>query len=195
VVDLASDEVIAAAGGRLDPIDLTLYLGPAEIPCATGETGPLCDRAAAQAQLIDTWGPMMGRIADFLMLQCGATVDDFASMTNGIASSTCDLPATPGEIVSVWGHLHEIGASFRMTLNPGTPDERVLLDIPKWYFEWQLDYRPIERIVLDDDDVIRVECTWDRALIDDGAEPRYVMWAEGTEDEMCYSQIVTRPAR
>jgi hypothetical protein len=81
-----------------------------------------------------------------------------------------------------------------MTLNPGTPDEVVLLDIPKWEFDWQLDYRPIETIVLDDDDVIRVECSWDRSLLDDDAEPRYIMWAEGTADEMCYSQIVTRPA-
>ncbi|MFN6120090.1 MAG: hypothetical protein ACK5CE_10745 [Actinomycetes bacterium] len=194
VLDLASDEVIAAAGGSLDPIELTLYLGPAEIPCSTGETGPLCDRATMQAQLIETWGPAMGRIADFLMLQCGATLDDFAGMTNGVASSTCDLPATPGRIVSVWGHMHEIGASFRMTLNPDTPEERVLLDIPTWSFDWQLDYRPIEAIVLDRDDVIRIECSWDRSLMDDDLEPRYVMWAEGTEDEMCYSQIVTRPA-
>lgn len=194
VIDLASDEVIAAAGGALDPIDLTLYLGPAEIPCSTDEVGPLCDRGAASAQLIETWGPMAGRIADFLMLQCGASAEDFAGMTDGVASSTCDLPAKPGRIVSVWGHMHEIGATFRMTLNPGTPDDVVLLDIPKWEFDWQLDYRPIETIVLDDDDVIRVECSWDRSLLDDDAEPRYIMWAEGTADEMCYSQIVTRPA-
>ena len=193
VVDLASDEVIAAAGGSLDPIDLTLYLGPAEIPCSTTEVGPLCDRNAMSAQLVETWG-ITGRLADFLLLQCGAEVSDFAEMTDGIASSTCDLPARPGQIVSVWGHMHEIGASFRMTLNPGTPDERVLLDIPSWVFEWQLDYRPIEEIVIEPGDVVRVECTWDRSLIEDGAEPRYIMWAEGTEDEMCYSQIVTRPA-
>lgn len=194
VIDLASDEVIEAAGGTLDPIELTLYLGPAEIPCSTDEVGPLCDRSAASAQLIETWGPMAGRIADFLMFTCGATVEDFAGMTDGIASSTCDQPATPGRIVSVWGHMHELGATFRMTLNPDTPDEVVLLDIPRWDFDWQLDYRPVETIVLDADDVIRVECSWDRSLLDDDAEPRYIMWAEGTADEMCYSQIVTRPA-
>ena len=194
VIDLASDEVIEAAGGALDPIELTLYLGPAEIPCASDEVGPLCDRGAASAQLIETWGPMTGRIADFLMFQCDASVEDFAGMTDGIATSTCDQPATPGQIVSVWGHMHEIGATFRMTLNPGTADEVVLLDIPTWDFDWQLDYRPIETIVLDDDDVIRVECSWDRSLLPDDAEPRYIMWAEGTADEMCYSQIVTRPA-
>jgi hypothetical protein len=34
---------------------------------------------------------------------------------------------------------------------------------------------------------------WDRAKIPKGAEPRYIISAEGTADEMCFSQIVTRP--
>ena len=50
----------------------------------------------------------------------------------------------------------------------------------------------IDAIVIERGDVIRVECSWDRSLIDDGTEPRYVMWAEGTEDEMCYSTVATR---
>jgi len=194
VIDVASDEVIEANGGTLDPVELTLYLGPAEIPCSTEETGPLCDRDAAIADLSARTGTLGGFAANGLMALCGASPDDFAEMTNGIASSTCDLPATPGRIVSVWGHEHEIGASFKMTLNPDTPDEKVLLDIPNWDFDWQLNYAPVEDIVLERTDVIRVECTWDRARLPDDAEPRYVLWAEGTDDEMCYSQIVTRPA-
>jgi mono/diheme cytochrome c family protein len=194
VADFASDEVIAAAGGELEPIDLTLYLGPAEIPCSTDETGPLCDRAAAQQYLIERSGPAAGFAADGLMAQCGTTAADYAGMVDGTASSSCDLPAHPGQIVSVWGHMHELGSSFRLTLNPGQPDETVLLDIAKWDFDWQLNYSPTADVVLDADDVIRVECSWDRSFLDPDAEPGYVMWAEGTEDEMCYSQIVTRPA-
>ncbi len=193
VADFADDEVIAAAGGQLDPIDLTLYMGPAEIPCSTAETGPLCDRAAAQQDLIERGGVSAGLIADGLMGQCGTTAADYAGMVDGVASSSCDLPARPGQIVSVWAHMHELGSSYRMTLNPGTPEETVLLDIPKWDFDWQLNYSPVDDVVLDADDVIRVECSWDRSLMDPDAEPRYVLWAEGTDDEMCYSQIVTRP--
>ncbi|WP_148288579.1 hypothetical protein [Ilumatobacter nonamiensis] len=193
VVDLADQETIDAAAGELDPITLTLYLGPAEIPCSTDETGPLCDREAARAQLIEEQGPFAGFVGDGLMASCGATVEDFAGMTDGVASSSCDHRATPGTILSVWGHEHEIGSSFTMTLNPDTPDERVLLDIPRWDFDWQLNYEPVEEIVLTSDDVIRVECSWDRAKIPADAEPRYVMWSEGTADEMCYSQIITRP--
>ena len=47
--------------------------------------------------------------------------------------------------------------------------------------------------MLDRGDTIRVECEWDRAKIPEDAEPRYIVWSEGTNDEMCYSQIITRP--
>ena len=193
LLDFADGADLAAAGGSLDPIDLTLYLGPAEIPCSTSEIGPLCDRQAAVRKLIDEQGPFAGFVGDGLMAQCGATAADFADMTDGIASSSCDHRARPGEIISIWGHEHEIGSSFRMTLNPETPDERVLLDIPRWDFDWQLNYAPVETIVLEPGDVIRVECEWDRSKLPEDAEPRYIVWSEGTNDEMCYSQIITRP--
>ncbi len=193
IVDFADDDVIEAAGGSLDPIELRIYLGPAEIPCSTEEVGPLCDRDAAIADLRSRTGTLGGFAADALNSACGVAPEDFADMTTGIASSTCTLPTQTGQIVSIWGHQHEIGKSVKMTLNPGTPEERVLLDIPNWDFDWQLDYRPVDDIVLERGDEIQIDCVWDRARIDEDAEPRYVLWAEGTDDEMCYFQIVTRP--
>jgi hypothetical protein len=194
VVDFASDAALAAAGGKLAPVTLSLYLGAAEIPCASTQSGPLCDRSAAVEKLVGSFGPFAGFIANGLLAQCGGKVEDFAAMTTGVASSKCDLPAHPGEIVSVWGHEHEIGSTFRMTLNPGTPNEKIILDIPQWSFQWQLNYYPTEKIVLKASDTIRVECSWDRSRAKSGAEPRYITWSEGTNDEMCFSQIVTRPA-
>lgn len=194
VVDIADQATIDAAGGELDPIDLRIYLGPAEIPCSTDEVGPLCDRDAAIADLAERSGTLGAIAANGLNAVCGTTPEDYAEMTTGIASSTCTLPTQTGQIVSIWGHQHEIGKSVKMTLNPGTPEERVLLDIPNWDFDWQLDYRPIEDIVLVRGDVVQIDCVWDRSRIDEDAEPRYVLWAEGTDDEMCYFQIVTRPA-
>jgi mono/diheme cytochrome c family protein len=193
VVDFANDATIAAAGGKLAPVTLSLYLGPAEIPCSTKQAGPLCDRSAALAKLSESYGPEAAFLADGLLAVCGAKVSDFAAMTSGVASSSCDLPAEPGEIISIWGHQHELGATFRMTLNPGKPDEKVLLDIPRWAFEWQLNYEPVEKVVLKPGDVIRVECSWDRSRAASGKDPRYIVWAEGTNDEMCFSQIITRP--
>ena len=122
---------------------------------------------------------------------CGYSPDDFSHMTDGYASSTCDQPARfSGMIVSVLGHQHGIGTTFRMTLNPDTPDERILLDIPRWDFGWQFNYDPIEEIMIKPSDTIRLECTWDRSLRPPDAEPRYVLWADGSDDEMCFGIIM-----
>lgn len=90
--------------------------------------------------------------------------------------------------------MHELGDWFKMTLNPDTPEEVVLLDIPNWSFDWQLNYSPIETVVITEGDTVRVECGWDANRRKPELEPRWVMWGEGTDDEMCIANIVTRPS-
>ena len=95
----------------------------------------------------------------------------------------------------------------------GTPQEKVLLDIPRWDFDWQYNYPVADDVELHKGDTIRVECAWDRHLaaqdvnsLKNGAgdstlnaypnfqpQSHYVTWAEGTEDEMCFSTISTVP--
>ena len=188
--------VTTDADSDLDPVTVSEYIAPAEIPCSTDESGPLCDRDTAMAAAVERYGPE-GVLADRLLGLCGQTVDDFAAMTDGIASASCDIPAGfvggTGEIISVLGHEHEIGSWFKMTLNPGQPDEKVLLDIPDWDFDWQYNYAPVESIVIDASDIVRIECGWDRSRRDPALEPAYVLWADGTNDEMCFATITTRP--
>jgi hypothetical protein len=194
IFDLASDDDIAAAGGSLRPLDYEIYLGPAEIPCTDAETGPLCDRDTVLAEIREDFGSFATAIPAGLLLQCGKRLDEFLADTDGVVTSTCDHRITnPGEVVSLWGHMHEFGANYRMTLNPDTPDEQVLLDIPAWSFEWQFGYTPTETFVLERGDRIRVECTWDRSLAYQ-PEPRFITWNEGTEDEMCWTSVATVPA-
>ncbi len=187
---------VTPAGTGLDPIEVATLVAPAEIPCRDGEDGPLCDRDTAIAAAREKYGNE-GVQADAILQICRADVADFAGMTDGRAWSSCDIPVrfvdAVGEVVAVLGHQHELGDWFRMTLNPGKPDERVLLDIPDWDFDWQYNYVPVERIVIDDDDIIRVECGWDRSLRDPRLEPAYVLWADGTDDEMCFATVTTRP--
>ncbi len=194
VFDLASDaEVAAQPGGRYRTLRGALYLGPAEIPCYEGDTEPLCDRDAALQRVEQLYGAFAAALPDAFLNRCGSTPADYADMTDGTAWSSCDLPVTnPGRITSVTGHMHELGLAFRMTLNPDTAEELILLDIPDWSFEWQFGYRPVDDIVIDADDVIRVECSWNRERAPYEAVG-YVLWAEGTGDEMCYSSITTAP--
>ena len=87
--------------------------------------------------------------------------------------------------------MHELGTTYRLTLNPDTPDERILIDMDRWNFEWQLGYYPDEELVFEPGDELRLECGWDRALWPADEESRYIVWAEGTADEMCYTAVAT----
>ncbi len=196
IVDLHEPEVVEANGGELVRLRPQLYLGPAEIPCPTDAPTfgtPQCERENELDRLQRDYGRISRFIPDFLLGACGQTAAEYLDDTDGVAYSTCDLPVqNPGLITDVTGHMHEIGAAIRLTVNPDSPDGYVLLDIPVWSFDWQLGYQPVDELILTADDVIRVECWWDRSLRFD-PDPKYITWAEGTLDEMCYSSITTRP--
>ena len=92
----------------------------------------------------------------------------------------------------MFGHAHELGSAFRMTLDPGTGDELVLLDIDRWDFDWQFVYEPVDELYVTSDQTVRIECTWDRSLRDPNLEPAHVIWADGTDDEMCFATLLVR---
>ncbi|HEU5151978.1 MAG TPA: YceI family protein [Iamia sp.] len=169
-------------------------IAPVEIPCQEGHDDfPLCDRDAALEDIFERYGGIAGAIPTAVLGACDRTVEDYADQTDGIGSTSCDRTLEQsGQIVDVLGHMHELGQSFRMTLNPGTDEEKVLLDIPTWNFAWQLNYQPVEEVRVEEGDVLRIECTWDRNLRYD-PEPRYLLFAEGTEDEMCFSTYTLLP--
>lgn len=186
---------LLAPGSEPAEVSQRILLAPAEIPCRAGiEEGPLCDRTAAIADIATRFGLFPSFIPDSLVGRCGAPLAEMAAVTDGRASASCDHPIRfDADAISVFGHMHEIGETFRMTLNPGTPQERILLDIPVWDFGWQIDYQFVDPVELRRGDVVRVECSWDRAHLR-RPDPRYITWAEGTVDEMCYSGLTTVPA-
>lgn len=168
-------------------------IAPVEMPCpAAQSSNPLCDRQASIDDAIRLYGPAAGGIPMFAAQRCGwdnVTQD----RVSGNATGACDERiGTSGHIVDVLGHMHTIGKSFRMTLNPGTPEEKILLDIPTWNFDWQLNYQPVDPVEVHRGDVIRIECSWDRGLRYDPS-PKYIVFAEGTEDEMCFSTYTVDP--
>jgi signal peptidase I len=96
--------------------------------------------------------------------------------------------------------MHLLGQSIELQLNPGTSSARTLLDIPRWDFHWQNAYTLAKPVVAKPGDVVRVTCRYDvskRAKRPHGSviprTPRYVLWGEGTTDEMCLGILqVTR---
>ena len=107
---------------------------------------------------------------------------------------TFDRPATSRAVA---GPMHLLGRSLSVDVNPGTPRERRVLDIPVWNFDDQ-SAKPVDPVRVRAGDTVRVTCEHDQALRDvlpafEGQEERYVVWGEGTTDEMCLGiLLVTR---
>ena len=203
ILDTATADEVAAG---MTHIDGSSYLTPAEVPCTPTEAAIAAERAATIAgyvnlcvrsnvldEITEKYDQFARFIPDVLLRQCGGTVDDYDDLVGSVGYSSCDLPArNTGTIHTVLGHMHEFGAAYRMTLHPDTPEERILLDIEVWDFEWQLNYEPVEDIRIERGDMVRFECWWDRTLLY-MPEPRYITWNEGTVDEMCFSSISVIP--
>ncbi|CAN5630785.1 hypothetical protein BH10ACT1_BH10ACT1_40790 [soil metagenome] len=163
-------------------------LGPVEIPCAPADAGaPLCDRNAALADNVARFGGFGAGNEVGLLGLCGHTPEELTKDFDGtIARSSC-VTRVPqdGVIVGAMGHMHTLGKSIRLTLDPSSPSEKILLDIPEWSFDWQMNYGFEEPVRVKAGEELRIDCAWDRS-IDPQREPRYIVFAEGTEDEMCF---------
>ena len=94
--------------------------------------------------------------------------------------------------------MHLLGRSISVTLNPGGPRERTLLHRPVWDFDNQ-GAKPIRPEHLRPGDTVRVTCRHGQGVRDvlpafEGTTDRYVVWGEGTTDEMCLGILqVTTP--
>ncbi len=177
----------------LTPLRTMLLPGPVELPCRPGKQGPLCDRDAALADVKQRFGQREGSTADLLYFLCGG------EPRPGATQSCLRTIAQPTTLRAVAGHMHLLGQEIQVTVNPGQPDERVILDIDPWDFDDQSS-RTIEPISLDWGDQVEVRCTHSQRLRDQlpafskAREDRYVLWGEGTTDEMCLGILtVTTP--
>ncbi len=161
---------------------------PVEIPCPAGVAGPQCDREAAIERVASLYGEDARFTPDYLLRECGQSLEDYAENSGENAKGYCDYPITvPLTVFGVSGHMHELGRSFRLELIPDGEEPLLLLDIPRWDFHWQDQYYFVEPLKFSRGDVLRMTCYWDNSLSED---PRYVVWGEGTSDEMCFGSIL-----
>ena len=191
--DVSAAELRLAPGTeKLAPLETMLLPAPVELPCRPGhDDSPLCDRAAAVADVQRRFGSDVGLTANYLHLMCG-------KLAAG-AVQTCDRTVRqPATVRAAAGHMHLLGRSVKIEVDPGTPRARTVLDIGVWDFDNQ-SARPVAPLRLKRGDTVRVTCRHDQALRDvlpafAGQPERYVVWGEGTTDEMCLGiLLVTRP--
>jgi Copper type II ascorbate-dependent monooxygenase, C-terminal domain len=186
---------VAPASTGLEPLRTILMPAPVELACAKGERSRLCSRTEALFDLSRKYGSEAAFVPTGLLLLCGGNPGSPAAS----ATSSCDRRiAQPTTIHVAAGHMHLLGAAIRVELNPGTSRARVLLDIPRWDFHWQNAYMLARPVEAGAGDVVRVTCRYDVAKRRRGEQgvpraPRYVLWGEGTTDEMCLGILqVTR---
>lgn len=166
-----------------------LMPAPVEMPCRPGrDSSPLCDREAAIADERARIGPEGGWTANALHILCN-TVPTPSDVT------TCTRTLNRGmTIYGVAGHMHLLGRHITMTTDAGTPRERTILDIKPWDFDNQ-GSTPIEPVRLAAGDTVTVTCEHKQWLRDrlpafeTQREDKYVIWGEGTTDEMCLGML------
>jgi len=164
-------------------------LGPVEIPCAPkDQAAPLCNRDAAIKDDVAKYGPSGAGNEAGLLGICGKTPEMLTKdFTGTVVRSSC-MTTVPedGLMTAAMGHMHTLGNSISLTLDPGLPSEQSLLDIPRWSFDWQMNYEFKDSVHVKAGQKVLLDCAWDRSN-DPNRDPKYIVFAEGTEDEMCFA--------
>lgn len=169
---------------------------PTDLPCADDESGPLCDRAASIADVTKRFGSEVGEFADEQVAECNEGGAPKPGNTQ-----TCDHKVEePATVFAGFGHMHMLGRSLKVELNPGTPKAKVLLDVPQFDFDNQRLVKLPTPVEVDPGDTLRVTCTHDAGLRKvlpqlSKLPPRYVVWGDGTSDEMCIGIMAVSPRK
>ncbi|MFI7148983.1 monooxygenase [Nonomuraea sp. NPDC050022] len=168
---------------------------PTDLPCAADESGPLCDRAASIADVTKRFGPEVGGTADEQLEECGQSAPKPGD------TQTCDhkVPA-PMTLFAGFGHMHLLGRAIKVELNPGKPNAKVVLDVPQFDFDSQRLVKLPSPVEIGPGDTLRVTCTHDAGLRKQLPQlsklpPRYVVWGDGTSDEMCTGIMTVSPRK
>jgi len=175
------------ASTHLQPLHLDLLVAPPDVPCATGVTGPLCDRAAELASIGQRFGPDAIGFDNIIEQACGRNPGAPPVGT----STTCVWPIGAGQtILQVTAHMHLTGRAMQVVLDPGTPNARTLLDVANYNFDYQKTYNLAHPVTTTAGDTIGVTCTFDPALAQELPQlrklaPHFTVWGDGSSDEMC----------
>ena len=126
-------------------------------------------------------------------------VPDIEVKTTGIYHQSLDIPpgegavsftsqrefARPIHVLSVFPHMHARGASFRMERIVGGTSE-IVLDIPRYDFNWQNFYRPRTPLFVDSGEALSITAVFDNSESNPlNPDPTArVRWGDQTFEEM-----------
>lgn len=184
-------EVVPAKGATVKQLHVELFPAPVELACPAGVTGPLCDRRQSLIDLAARTSTTSAFESTGINFLCGQ--DPFKPAASLI--SRCDKVMNSSfNVIAAAPHMHLLGRTLKLTLNPGQSTEKIILDVTNYNFDDQSSTILKNPIAVKAGDTIRVECTFDPTLRQKipqlkALAPRYVTWGEGSSDEMCLGVI------
>lgn len=177
----------------LVPLHLQLMPAPPDVPCASNVSGPLCSRSAELTNLGQRFGQSAVGFVNTIERICGR--DPANPPVSDTTSCTWGVPGN-GYIVRVGAHMHLLGRTFTMVLNPGTPEAKTILSVPNYNFDYQKGYNLSTPVPVKAGDKVQITCTYDPTLGQElpllrRAPPHFVTWGDGSTDEMCLGLMQT----
>jgi hypothetical protein len=176
-----------SASAKLRPTTIQPVVAVPNVPCPTGITGPLCNRAAEVANLDQRFGNYMGFFDEGMETVCG---EDPANPPVGDSTSCTWQVGKAGYIVRDMAHMHLTGVSETLTLNPGTPQAQTIMDVPDYNFHYQRAYNLKNWVKVTAGESVKVSCTYNPTLAQQIPAlrllpPHFITWGDGSSDEMC----------
>ena len=186
-------------GSGLQPLTMIRMVAPPDLPCPSGVTGPLCDRAASLADLGARFGPSAVKFVAGIEWVCRNQHNPDAPVTDQHAVTTsCDWPVSADSETIRWvsPHMHLLGQAETVTLTRSSGETVPLIDQRRYNFDAQNAIPVNPPVVAHKGDVIHVTCTYDPILRQRNPQlrklpPRYVTWGDGSSDEMCLATMGT----
>ena len=155
-------------------------------------TSAVADRTEVRLWMQEEQPEMLLESRFFAHLGIDIAAGDANSEHERIFWNTSDEPWT---IVATSPHMHLLGKSQRLSHLTEGGDERCLVDIPRWDFNWQQSYVFTDPVIVQPGEQLRLLCSYDNSAANQpvvGGEqqaPQRVTWGEGTLDEMCLNSL------
>lgn len=180
------------APSNVNELKIMLIAAPIEVACGANESGPLCNRAAALKDLTKRTSEKAALQEAGLLAICGKdprnpVASPVSECTQKISSNRKIYGSTP--------HMHQLGTKVSVWHTSAATKMRTnLSDRSLWNFDSQTTDWLVTPIDAKSGDTISISCTFDvglRSLLPmyKDTSPNYIVWGEGTRDEMCLGII------
>jgi len=180
------------ASSKVNELKTMLIAAPIEVACGANESGPLCNRAAALKDLAKRTSQKAAQQEAGILAICGK--DPRKPVANPISECTERIESSQ-KIYGSTPHMHQLGKKVSVWHTSAATGVRTnLSDRVSWNFDNQTTDWLTTPIDANSGDIISISCTFDVGLrsilpIYKDISPNYIVWGEGTRDEMCLGVI------